>query len=421
MTQNKALAGIRVLDLGMFWAGPYAGKLLGDFGAEVIKVESVRRPDPLRVQARGIYPNGEPGERPWNRSGLINERNRSKLGLSLDLSTPPGAAVFKRLVRLSDVVLENYSVNVMTNFGLDYAALNAVNPGIIMISIASQGISGPEKDYVSFGNTLEQTGGLAYITGYPGESPYYASGAYPDAISGIMAAGAIVSGLRTRRWTGEGLHLELSQRELVTHFLGEMIVDYSMNQRVWEPMGNRDWFRAPHGCYRCAGTDQWVTIAVSDDKEWASLCSVTGKPELVADPRFATVLGRYRNQDELDVVVEEWTSQREPFEVMQLLQAVGIAAGPVLAIPDLLRNTHLEAREFFEVSTHPEAGSYSYYSRPMKLTKTPGVTTSPAPCFGEHNEYLLGEVLGIPSEEIEQLEMDAVIGKVPQSLLETGD
>ena len=420
MTETKALAGIRVLDLGMFWAGPYAGKLLGDFGAEVIKIESVRRPDPLRVQARGIYPNGEPGEHPWNRSGLINERNRSKLGLVLDLSTSQGATLFKRLVTLSDVVLENYSANVMTNFGLDYPVLKTANPSIITISIASQGLSGPEKDYISFGNTLEQTGGLAYITGYPGEPPYYSSGAYPDAISGIMA-GAIVAGLRTRRQTGEGMHIELSQRELVTHFLGEMILDYSLNHRIWEPMGNRHWFKAPHGCYRCKGVDRWVTIAVADEKEWAALCAAMDQSELVSDPRFQTVVDRHHNQDALDTIVESWTSQREPYEVMRQLQAVGIAAGPVLTVPDLLQDPHLEARGFFEIGTHPEAGTHPYYSRPMKLSKTPGATRRPAPGFGEHNEYVLGEVMGISSVEIEELERHGVIGKVPQSLLETGD
>lgn len=414
-TQPLALQGMRVLDLGMFWAGPYAGKLLGDMGAEVIKIESLRRPDPLRIQARGLFPDGIPGEHQWNRSGMINERNRSKLGITLDLTNPRGVELFKALVKISDVVLENYSARVMPSLGLGYSQLKAVNPQIVMISISSQGLNGPEKDYVSFGNTMEQIGGMSYISSYLDEPPTYSSGAYPDAIAGMMATGAILAGLRQRRLTGEGLQIEISQREATTHFIGEAVLDYSMNGRVLTAMGNRHPFAAPHGCYPCKGNDRWVTIAVCADKDWQAMCRVMGQEELGADARFVDAVARYRNQDELDQIIEAWTRQLTHFDVMRLLQAAGVTAQAVVTVPELLEDPHLEERGFWETSTHPEAGTHRYYGRPMRFSRTPGTTRRPAPCFGEHNEYVLGEVLGLKQEELEQLERDEIIGKTPKA------
>lgn len=410
---KKALEGIRVLDMGMFMAGPVTGLLLADMGAQVIKVESARRPDPLRVVGRGLFPEGNPGERPWNRSGMINERNRNKYGITLDLTTPQGQDLFKRLVRISDIVSENFAFGVMAKFGLDYPELAKVNPQIIMISISSQGLTGPEKHYRSFGNTLEHLSGLAYITGYTDELPKFSSNAYPDTLAGVLSPGLLLAALRYRRRTGHGLHLDLSQREQATAVMGDVLMDYFLNGRIPTTMGNRHPSNAPQGCYPCRGEDRWVTITVTSDEEWQRLCRVMGRPELAWEARFADVLSRGKNQDELDNLIKEWTLPRDHYEVMHLLQKEGIASGAVLDVAEVYRDPHLEARGFFEEATHPEAGTHRLKGRPLKLSKTPGSTRMPAPCLGQHNRFVFGEILGLSNVEIEELEGKGILSDTP--------
>ncbi|MDP2919956.1 MAG: CoA transferase [Dehalococcoidia bacterium] len=415
MTTNLALKGIRVLDMGMFMAGPYCGAILADLGAEVIKIESCRRPDPIRVQARGIYPNRIPGERPWNRSGMINERNRNKLGITLDLTLPKGKEVFKRLVKVSDVVVENFSRKVLTGWELDYPALREVNPSIIMMSLTSQGLTGPEKDYVSFGPTLEQIGGLAHLTGYPDQISAFASFAYPDMLAGALAPGLIIAALRYRNGTGKGMQIDLSQRELATFCIGEVMMDYAMNKRVRNEAGNRHSSMAPYGCYPCQGEDRWVTIAIASDEEWRRFCQVMGKPELAEDTRFLDVLSRWKNQDELDGIITRWTKEHEHYDVMRKLQEAGLTAGAVLDMRELFNDAHLKERDFFHVETHPEAGSFPYKGRPLRLTRTPLRREMPAPSLGEHNYHVYGTLLGMSREEIQLMEKEGVIGTVPAS------
>lgn len=413
MTPELALDGIRILDLGMFWAGPYAGGILADLGAEVIKVESCRRPDPLRIQARGLYPHGDPGERSWNRSGMINDRNRNKYGITLDLSVPHGKEVFRRLVKVSDVVVENFSRRVVRNLELEYPILSQVNPAIILLSLSSQGIDGPEKDNVSFGPTLEQIGGLAALTGYPDEMSSFASYAYPDALAGMLGAGSVIAALRHRRLTGKGTHIDLSQRELTSCIIGETLMDYAMNQRVHEPLGNRDASMAPCGCYPCRADDEWVTIAVGSDREWASLCRVMGRADLVNDNRFANVLSRWENQDELDTIISDWTRDQDHYQVMTSLQEVGVAAGAVLTVAELMDDPQMKERDFFPVQTHPEAGAFPCKGKPMWFSRTPLRNDMPAPCLGEHNSFVYGTLLGMTDQEIHDLEEEGVIGTMP--------
>lgn len=415
MAPKLVLEGIRILDLGMFWAGPYAGGILADMGAEVIKVESCRRPDPLRIQARGLYPNGEPGERSWNRSGMINDRARNKYGITLDLSLPQGRDVFKRLVKISDVVLENFSRRVVRNLELEYPLLREVNPAIILLSLSSQGLIGPEKDNVSFGPTLEQIGGLASLTGYSDEMSSFASYAYPDALAGMLGAGSVIAALRSRRRTGQGMHIDLSQRELTTSIIGETLMDYAMNGRIHEPIGNRDSSKAPCGCYPCQGKDEWVTIVVASDEEWASLCQVMGREDLVNDSRFADVISRWKNQDEIDRTVSEWTRKQDHYQIMNRLQETGIAAGAVLTVAEIFDDVHMKERDFFPVQTHPEAGTFLCKGKPMRFSKTPLRNDMPAPCLGEHNTFVYGTLLGMSQEEIDGLEREGVIGTVPTS------
>ena len=409
----QALEDIRILDLGRYLAGPLCTWILADTGAEVIKIESCSNPDPLRMEAREIYPGGEPGERPWNRSGMINERHRSKYGITLDLTASQGKELFLGLVKISDVVVENFQAQVMDKLGLSYEVLKGVNPSIILVSLSSQGLTGPEKNYRSFGPTLEEIGGLLSITGYPGEPPYISTLAFPDMLAGMLGPGLVVAALRYSRKTGKGLHIDLSQRELTTCVIGENIMDYVMNQRVCAAMGNRHPYLSPYGCYQCKGDDNWVTIAVSSDEQWKILCELIGNPELAEDSRFSDVLSRHNHQDELNRLIEEWTRTQDHYDIQLKLQKAGIAAGAVLNTQELFSDLHLKEREFFDLVTHPEAGTHAYVGRPFKLSKTPGRTRRPAPCLGEHNAYIYGEVLGLSPEKIAELEKQGVIGTIP--------
>jgi crotonobetainyl-CoA:carnitine CoA-transferase CaiB-like acyl-CoA transferase len=412
------LTGIRILDLGMFQSAPYCGRLLGDLGAEVIKVESGRRPDPLRVQGRGLFPGGDPGEHPWNRSGMINDRNRNKLGLTLDLTTEAGRQCFRELAMISDVVIENFSSRVMAKFGLDYPTLSAVNPGIIMMSIGSQGRTGPERNYVSYGTTLEQTGGLISISGFPDKAPGFSGVAYPDSLAGVFCAGLVIAALRQRTITGQGTHIDLSQREVTTNIIGEAVMEYTLNGRVPGPDGNRDRNWAPQGAYRSAGEDRWVAIAATDDAEWQALCAAIGRPELAGDPRFTTAQTRRQHHDLLDEIITAWTSARDHYAAMHELQAAGVPAGPVLAIDELFADPHLAARGYWEEVEDTEAGRHRYPSRPWKMSGTPLSSRLPAPLFGEHSEQILREQLGIAEATIAAMREHGVIATSPLSLVE---
>ena len=407
------LAHVRVLDLGMFMAGPLAGRFLGEMGAEVIKVEAGSRPDPLRFQARDIYPGGEPGERPWNRSGMINERNRSKLGLSLDLKFPEGREIFLDLVRISDVVLENFRAGVMDSYDLGYDSLRRVNPSIIQVSLTSQGAFGPEAAFGSAGATLEYMSGLMSITGYPGDWPDFSGPNLPDFLTPYSAVGLTVAALLYRRRTGRGVWIDLAQRELAVAAIGDVVMDYSMNRRVQQPMANRHAKHAPHGVFRCAGDDRWVALAVRDDEEWRNLCGVIGKPELASDPRFDTASARHRNQEELTPFIEAWTSLRSPTVAMEELQRNGVPAGAVLKADGLYRDPHLRAKGFYDAVDDPDGGAFEYPGRPWRFSRSTVEHRSASPRFGEHTRHVCQDVLGIPEARVTDLVERGVLAKEP--------
>ncbi len=406
------LHGIRVLDMGMFWAGPYAGRLLADMGAEVIKVEGPGRPDPVRLVPRGLFPDGERGEQPWNRSGMLNERNRNKLGISLDLLHPQGKALFKDLVAISDVVLENFSARVMGKLDLDYEALKMVNPNLVMISIASQGLTGPERHYVSVDPILQALSGVASLTGRPGEAPALVS-MYADPLGAVHAAGCVVAGLLSRRQTGKGVHIDFSQREALTAAIGPALMDYTMNGRVATVQGNADGAMVLQGTYPCQGELGWITLAIRTEGEWQRLCGVLGAPAWANEPRFADPAQRQTHLSEIHAHIASWTRTQTKFDATQRLQSVGLAAGPVLSAKELFRDPHLQARGFFEVCTHPQAGTHAYCGRPMRFSETPMGTQRPAPCFGQHNAYVFGELLGLSDDALAQLLADGILSDRP--------
>ena len=415
-----ALEGIRVIDVSMWFAGPMAGRLLADMGAEIIKIESLKHIDPWRgpvkpdPKVRERFPVSIETDQPYNCSAAFNLQNRNKLGITLDLGTPRGKELFKRLVKLGDIVLENYSPGVMEKLGLDYKVLKQINPGIIMMSMPAFGLTGPDKNYRAFGQTIDCMSGMAFRTGYEGEEPMLQSGlSYGDPLSGMNAAFAILAALQHKRKNGQGIHIELSQVEGLIAFNADAIMDYTMNSRVQERMGNRHPSMAPHGAYRCLGEDQWVAIAIPSDAAWIRFCEAVGQLSWIEDSRFSDALSRYQNRNELDKLIEEWTLKHDHYEIMHILQQVDIPAGPVLDAKELLENPHLAERGSFETVTHPEAGSHPYVGMYAKLSKTPGYIRKPAPCLGENNEYVFGELLGLSRVEMGQLEKEGIIGTVP--------
>ena len=418
-SNRPALSGLRILDLSQVAAGPYATMFLGFMGAEVIKIESLSRMDINRGKARPspddlrVYPDGDPGEHPWNTTAHHVHRNINKRSLTLDLGAKRGKELFLELAKVCDVLVENYRGSVMDRLGLGYDVVSRLNPGLIYMKISSQGANGPEANYGSLGSTLEQTAGLASITGYDDDLPLMTNLVYPDPVVGILSFGALMTALRRRLKTGSGCLVDLSQREVTTMLLGEAILDFSVTGRIAGTMGNRHRDMAPQGVYPCSGEDMWVAISVSSDEEWESLCRVMGQPHLASDSRFADPKSRRNNHDDIDLVISTWTETQDHYQVMYLLQAQGVPAAPVLKGGEVIDDPHLESRGFWDVVNHPEAGTYKQVTTPWLLSNSPRATSTPAPGLGEHNYQVLSGLLGLSKSEIDTLAQKGVIGNTP--------
>ena len=350
-------------------------------GAEVIHVTSRKLVGPLTVDREtarilGVYPDDEPGERHWNRNSQTNDLARNKYDITLELDTPEGLSLLRRLVAMSDVVVENYSPRVMPNFGLDYPRLKELNPGIILCSMPGYGSRGPYRGFISYGTNVDPASGLASLMGYPGEVPYMGGNAYPDPVAGLFAVGAILTALYHQRATGEGQYIDLSQAEATTALLGEICLGVRLNGVVPSRVGNRHPRQAPHGCYPCRGDDAWVAIAVRDEGEWRALLRILGQPAWSAAPRFATLSGRLEHHDELDRHIADWTMERDPYDVMHLLQSAGVPAGVVVNAEQLVNEPHLNARGFFWDIDHPETGLRRYAGQPVRMSATPPAAPS---------------------------------------------
>lgn len=426
MTEKTALENIRILDLSRVWSGPMAVRMLADVGAEAIvidapqaRITSRENLEMLRQAKRAgrhfpYLPDGDPGDEPWNRQGTYNDFNRNKLGITMNLTKPEGQELFKRLVKISDVVLENYTPRVMGNFGLDYPVLNAINSRIIMISMPGYGMNGPYRDFPAYGTTLEQHAGFSSVIGYPDSGPYRTQSTYADPVASITAASAIMLALFYRKRTDKGQYIDLAQIESSVCLLGEVLLDYEMNGRNPRRLGNRHAYMAPHGCYRCKGDDAWVTISISTDEEWLSFCRAIGNPKWTHDEKFGDQLNRWRNQEELDSLIQSWTVGRTHYEVMHILQQhAGVAAGAVLNAKELIEDQHLRERDYYVYQDHPSVGVRPYPGLPFKFSDIPSTYRRPAPRVDEHTEYVFGKLLGMSREEIEALELKQIIGNKP--------
>jgi crotonobetainyl-CoA:carnitine CoA-transferase CaiB-like acyl-CoA transferase len=301
----------------------------------------------------------------------------------------------------------------MDNFGLTYEVLSEANDQIIVLTMPGHGKTGPERDFVTYGTTIEALSGLAHLSGYEGGPPHKTGIAYPDPLAGIAAAAAVALALWDRRRTGRGQFIDLAQRENMISVIGEFVVAFSLNGREPPRGGNRHSSMAPHGCYPCEGEDQWLTIACENDAQFTALCSTIGHPELTVDERFADVASRYRNQDALDEIIASWTREQTKEAAAEALQAAGVPAMPPLSVPDVFEDEHLRARDFFEPVSHAIAGVWDIEGPHWRMSESPAHIRLPAPSFGEHNRYVFGELLGLTDVEIAQMETEGVTGTAP--------
>ena len=401
---ERPLGGLRVLDFGWVWAGPVVGQLLGDMGAEVIKVESRKRPDFIR-----IFPPFAEGKPDPDGALFFHSLNRNKLSVTLDLTQPKAAELVKRVVKICDVVIENFSPKALRNLGLDYPALREIKPDLIMVSLSAAGQTGPWRDIMTYGPSLGALAGLDSLIGYPGERVLGWPLAYTDPASGLLGVFGIMAALRHRERTGRGQYVDLAQWEATSALIPEFILDYTMNGRVAGPQGNRHRRMAPHGCFRCQGEDAWITIAIETEGEWGDLCKVIGSPPWCQEERFSSRESRLQHQEELNRKIEEWSASRTPEEAMSALQAAGIAAFPSYGIGDVLRNSHFEERGAKVMVDHPKMKGEVLYGLPWKFSRTPGGIRRRAPLLGEHNRHVFCQLLGMSEEEVVRLEEEKVI------------
>ncbi|MEO6396993.1 MAG: CoA transferase [Tepidiformaceae bacterium] len=404
------LEHIRIIDLTQAWAGSYALQLLGDFGAEVIKVESRTRPDPWRggfEAGRGLaaYPVSGPGERPYNRSYLANSVNRNKYGITLDLSTGEGRELFLDLVRDADVVAENFTPRVLTNLGIGFEELRAVQPGIILLSMPAFGLSGPYSEYPGIGGTIEPMSGNASLLGEPGGGAQVSGVMYPDAVAGLNGAAAVLAALHARDATGEGKHVEVSQHESMIAMLGEFF--------AFEPpparLGNLDLDVAVQGIFPAVGEDQWVSITIRDDRDWGALrglisCLAPLLPQSSQCPEALAACA----------AIAEWTAERSAHELVECLQGLDLPAAKVRSIAEVLACPQLgETGHWVHVEQPEGIGAIPMPGIIANLHDTPGGVRLPPVRHGEHSAEILEKRLGLTAERIADLTARGITGEGP--------
>lgn len=403
----QALGDLRVVEFAAALAGPWIGRIMAFCGAEVIRVESKKRPDVVRGYVPPWAPEMgvQPQLSPW-----FTDWNAGKRFVALDLTHPEAVEIAKRLVAACDVVIENQSAGVMEKLGLGYPELRRVKPDIVMISTSGYGDRGPHRRYVSWGPNLEALSGLSNLSGFPERECTMTQYAYPDTLSALHGLFAVMCALDHRSRTGEGQYISLSQTEATIAVIGDVMMEYLANGEEPRSLGNRSLRAAPHGCYRCRGEDRWCAISVFSEAEWKSFCELLGHPEWLTDPRFSTLSSRLEHADALDEGIEQWTAERADYEVMLALQEVGVAVGAVQNTEDQMhRDRQLAERHFFEEVPHLKKGTVIAAGIPLGLTATPGQSGRAGAAVGEDNEYVFGELLGMTPEEIRRATLAGAI------------
>jgi benzylsuccinate CoA-transferase BbsF subunit len=392
------LAGVRVLDFGSTVAGPAAARALADFGAQVVKIESLAHPDTLRVGTP--YAGGVAG---IDRSGYFAVYNAGKLSIALDLRLPEAREVVRRLVEVADVVVENFAPGVMERWGFTYQQLSEWNPRVILASHCLQGQTGPHSRYRGYGQMSSGLTGWYDLTGDEGGEPLGPYSAYTDFLSWPYLVTAILVALEVREGTGRGQLIDHAQVESSLHFLAPLLLDYELNGHAHTRRGNREDYVCPNNTYPCAGEDRWVAITANTDEEWAGLCGALGYAEVAHDERFATFAARKEHEAELDALIATWTASEEPFALARRLQEAGVAAGVVLRGGDLLADPQLAHRGYFHRVPHAEIGEHAVHGPAFRVDGEPSGPFAAAPRLGEHSWPVCDEILGMTAEEFGRL------------------
>lgn len=411
-------AALRVLDVAQGWAGPMVSFLLAALGADVLKVEDTRRFDWWRgphPQDAARLPDGSINPIAHETAHVFNSVNRRKRGVTLDLTTAAGRDALLNLVRISDVVVENFTPHAMHALGLDYRALAAVNPALIMLSMPAFGLDGPEREYIAYGMTIEAISGMTALTGYHDGPPQLLGNAYGDSVSGVNGAVAVMIALRARERSGKGSHIELAQVEAFMPLIGGALVYARQGDDRPHRIGNHHRSVAPHGVYPCQGADAWVALSADTDAVWQALCRAMDAPALAADPRFADVVSRKRHEDALDAVVAQWTGQHDRAVVVATLTRAGVTAEAVQTSPDVLADPRLAGgRGFFTVESREHVGAHPYPGLPFVVEPPLALRESPAPLLGEHSDAVLRSLLGVSETQLRVLHDTHVTGTEPR-------
>ena len=407
----KPLAGLRIIDFTNAVAGPIATFILSDLGAEVIKVEA---PNGRPFRAAGTAPRMDgTDERSYDRIMLLNELNRGKRSVVIDVAQPAGRALFLELAATADAVVQNFSPRVMGNLGLSYEQLRAARPDIILVSMPAFGLDGPFRDRISYGPGVDAMSGLSHLTGYADGPPMKPGNFFCDQNAGVHAAFATLAAIRHRRRTGPGQHVELAMIEGEFQVVGDACIDFAMNGRERMRTGNDHPWMAPHGVFPCRGDDRWVAIAVEDDAQWQALCGVIRQPDLASDPRFARAPERHVNRALLAEPIETWTRARDHYEAQFILQQAGVPAAAALDVAELLGDPHVTARHGFEYVDTPGVGPTPYPRVAFTLSATPAPVERPGPAFGEANRYVIEGLLARTEAEYQRLVATGIVAEVP--------
>lgn len=408
----RPLAGLRIVDFTAFWAGPFVTHYLAALGADVIKVESIQRPDGMRFQSV----KQPPADRWWEWGALYHGMNLNKRGITLDLTRPEGTALAKRLCANADATVENFSPRVMDGLGLGWDALSRVNPRLIVVRMPAFGLDGPWRDRVGFAQTMEQVSGMAWLTGFADGAPVIPRGAC-DPLAGLHALAALLVALEHRRRTGRGQLVEATMVEAALNAASELVLEHGAYGARLARDGNRGPAGAPQNLYACRGKDVWLALSVTSDAEWARLVDALGAPAWACDPSLTSAAARRARHDEIDRELAAWTEEQNVDAAVDALLARGVPAAVVQPAARLAGNEQLRARRFFESVAHGIVGTHEYPTLAVRF----GAGAAPryeraAPTLGEHNDEVLRDVLGLADDEIAALRADGIIGERPAGL-----
>lgn len=411
------LAGIRGIVITQAWAGAFCTELLGLLGADIIQVEVRKRPDSWRGDYHApiakMLHDIPTAQHPWNCNALYNSVNLNKRCITLDLATPEGLDVFKRLLPFADVVAENFSPRVLGNLGLGYDVMSEINPRVILCSLSAYGRGGLWENVPGIGGTIEPTSGMSALLGYPDGPPMNSGQMYPDAVAGLHALSAILTALHHGNRTGRGQYIDLSMQEANLVQIGDAALEYRLTGAIRARMGNRHATFAPHGIFRCAGEDQWVAIACESDVQWEALCTAAGREDWRSDPRYATNAARKASEDPLEAAISGWTRTLDRDALVARLRTAGVIAAPVLTAQEVAADARLRERGVVVGVEHEEAGRWPQVANPLHFSRTPATEVRPAPLLGQHTAEVLSELLGMGHEEYERLVAAGISGMGP--------